>query len=136
MNDYLKAVIIRTINMNDVVARRNWGYTDYFVKNNENTLLMQFTEGYELGRYVLSVANYSFETQISKTERHPKILQPVQKLKRDLLDILSILKKREEALRDTKAREKVANIQSAKENMNVMEQNMLNLLTGSKQKVI
>ena len=136
MNDYLKAVIIRTINMNYVVARRNWGYTDYFVKNNENTLLMQFTEGYELGRYVLSVVNYSFETQISKTERHPKIPQPVQKLKRDLLYILSILIKREEALRDTKAREKAANIQSAKDNMNVMEQNMLNLLTGSKQKVI
>lgn len=83
MNSLLKTTIINTVKHSNVVLTRHPGIDEYIVKDNAGKNLMEYTNGWDYGQYVLTINGTKFE--IEWYENTNKALSQKQQ---DMFDIL------------------------------------------------
>ncbi len=83
MNSLLKTIIINTVKHSNVVLTRHPGIDEYIVKDNTGKTLMEYTNGWDYGQYVLTINGTKFE--IEWYENTKKALSQKQQ---DMFDIL------------------------------------------------
>ena len=129
MNAFLKKTLIETIFKSDVELKRDWGSDFYTLKDASGNVLARYVNGYDYGRYRLTIGTNEIEIEWYENSKTPKTQE-----QKDMFEVLSAFTSRWQELNRAKLQAK--KFEDAKKALTVAEQNMLNVLTGKNQKVI
>ena len=63
MNNLLKKTIIDTVKRSNVVLTRYPGIDEYIVKDNAGNILMEYSNGWDYGKYTLTINGITFDIE-------------------------------------------------------------------------